>query len=127
MNYTNLALSILVVAVIWHVTATMMIHEALRKRSLKVSFILLRLLAPKCASQYREITRKATGKPGRYSITGLSRSTRHWLQRFCSFWTRSAGGIHEVEPNMGAGYSNQNYFEKVNQLNQRTWIAWICS
>lgn len=64
MNYTNLALSILVVAVIWHVTATMMIYEALRKRSLKVSFILLRLLAPKYASQYREITRKETGKTG---------------------------------------------------------------
>jgi hypothetical protein len=52
------------VAVIWHVMATMMIYETLRRRSLKVSFILLRWLAPKYASQYREITRKETGRTG---------------------------------------------------------------
>jgi hypothetical protein len=63
-NYTDLALTIMPVAVIWHVTATIMIYEALRKRGVKVSFILLRLLAPKYASQYREITRKETGRTG---------------------------------------------------------------
>jgi len=64
MDYTNLALSIRAVAVTWHITATIMIYEALRKRSLKVSFIFLRLLAPKYTSQYREITRKETGRTG---------------------------------------------------------------
>lgn len=64
MNYTILALSVMAVAVIWHVMATMMIYETLRRRSLKVSFILLRWLAPKYASQYREITRKETGRTG---------------------------------------------------------------
>jgi len=64
MNYTILAASIIVVAAAWHITATIMIYEALRKRSIKVSFILLRLLAPKHASQYREITRKETGRTG---------------------------------------------------------------
>ena len=51
-------------AAAWHVTATIMIYEALRKRSIQVSFMLLRLLAPKYASQYREITRKETGRTG---------------------------------------------------------------
>ena len=64
MNLIDLALSVGVVAVIWHVTTTIMIYEALRKRSFKVSFILLRLLGPKYASQYREITRQETGRTG---------------------------------------------------------------
>jgi len=63
-NYTILAASIVALAVTWHIVVTMMIYDALRKRDLKVSFILLRLLAPKYASQYREITRKETGKTG---------------------------------------------------------------
>jgi len=64
MNYIFLAASIVAIAVTWHIVATMMIYEALRKRNLKVSFIFLRLLAPKYASQYRQITRKETGKTG---------------------------------------------------------------
>ena len=64
MDYTNLALSVMAMAVIWHVTATMMIYEALRKRGRKLSFILLRLMAPRYASDYKEITRKETGRAG---------------------------------------------------------------
>jgi hypothetical protein len=64
MNYTILAASIIAVAAAWHVTATIMIYEALRKRSVKASFMLLRLLAPNYASQYREITRMETGRTG---------------------------------------------------------------
>jgi len=64
MNYTIFAASIGAAAVIWHITATLMIYESLRKRSLKVSFLFLRFLAPKYASQYREVTRKETGKTG---------------------------------------------------------------
>jgi hypothetical protein len=51
-------------AVIWHITATILIYEALRKRNVKVSFLFLKFLAPKYASQYKEITRKETGKTG---------------------------------------------------------------
>ena len=63
-NYTILAASIGAVAVTWHIAATIMIYEALRKRGRKLSFIFLRLLAPKYASDYKEITRKETGKTG---------------------------------------------------------------
>lgn len=72
MNYTNLAIAIMGMAVLWHVTATIMIYQALRKRSYKVSFLLLRLLAPKYASQYRKITKEETGKTGRAAGTAKS-------------------------------------------------------
>ena len=78
MNYTFLAASIVAIAVIWHVAATMMIYEALRKRNLKVSFIFLRLLAPKYASQYRETTRKETGKTGPLFY--------HWIVSINTAW-----------------------------------------
>jgi len=64
MNYTTLASVIMAVAVIWHVTATMMIYEELRKKGLKVSLIFLRMMAPKYVSDYKEITRKETGGTG---------------------------------------------------------------
>jgi hypothetical protein len=64
MNFTFLFTLILGVAVIWYVTTTMLIYDALRKRDFNVNFLLLRLLAPKYASQYREITRKETGRTG---------------------------------------------------------------
>lgn len=64
MNNTILATYIIIASVAWHVAATIMIYEALRKRNLKVSFAFLRLLAPKYASQYREITRRETGRTG---------------------------------------------------------------
>jgi hypothetical protein len=64
MNYRTLALVIMAVAVIWHVATTMMIYGTLQKRGLKVSLILLRMMAPKYVSDYRQITRKETGKTG---------------------------------------------------------------
>ena len=64
MNYTILAASIGAVAVAWHITATIMIYEALWKKGRKVSFFLLRLMSPKYASDYKEITRQETGKTG---------------------------------------------------------------
>ena len=64
MNLTILFASIAAIAVTWYVVTTILIYEALRKRGHKVNFLLLRLLAPKYASQYREITRKEKGKTG---------------------------------------------------------------
>jgi hypothetical protein len=78
MNYIFLAASVVAIAVIWHVVATMMIYEALRKRGLKVSFVFLRLLAPKYASQYREITRKETGTTGPLFY--------HWIVSINTAW-----------------------------------------
>jgi len=51
-------------ALIWHVVATIMIYDNLRKRGEKVSFILLRLFSTGYAARYRELTRKETGQTG---------------------------------------------------------------
>jgi hypothetical protein len=75
---TLLAASIVATAVTWHLVVTMMIYEALRKRGFKVSFIFLRLMAPKYASQYREITRKETGKTGLLFY--------HWIVSINTAW-----------------------------------------
>ncbi len=64
MSYTTFALVIMAVAVSWHVATTMMIYETLLKRGLHVSLIFLRMMAPKYVSEYKEITRKETGKTG---------------------------------------------------------------
>lgn len=64
MNFTILATSVMAAAVTWHVVATIMIYQALQNRSVKVSFLLLRLMAPKYASQYRKMTKEETGKTG---------------------------------------------------------------
>lgn len=64
MNLAILLPFIGAMAVVWHFVTTILINEALRKRNLKVSFIFLRFLAPKYASQYREITRREMGRTG---------------------------------------------------------------
>ena len=58
-------------AVVYHVVTTLMIFDNLRRRGKPVSFIWLRALGPKYASQYRDITRKETGHAGPLF--------RHWI------------------------------------------------
>lgn len=53
-----------VIAVGWHVIATILIFENLRRRGEKVSFIWLRLMSPWYASKYRTMTRAETGRTG---------------------------------------------------------------
>jgi hypothetical protein len=64
MNFSNLLIVIGIIAVIWYVTTTIIIYENLRKRNIKVCFLLLRFLAPHYANQYKEITFNETGKIG---------------------------------------------------------------
>ncbi len=52
------------VALVWYITSTIRICEALRKRNIKVNYFLLRLYAIKYANQYRNITKEETGKVG---------------------------------------------------------------
>jgi len=53
-----------VVAAFYHVAATMLIYGNLRRRGMPVSFLWLRLFAPKYASQYKSLTTRETGKTG---------------------------------------------------------------
>ena len=64
MSLTTILIAIGLLAVMWYVTTTILIYDALRKRNIKVSFLFLRILIPKYASQYKEITLKETGKVG---------------------------------------------------------------
>lgn len=49
---------------LWNIVITLLIYNALQKRGLPVNFFLLRLLAPKYAFQYKEITRAESGRVG---------------------------------------------------------------
>ena len=53
-----------VLCAFWNVVISLMVYAALHKRGYPVSFIWLRLLAPKYAHQYKEITRAETGRVG---------------------------------------------------------------
>ncbi len=50
--------------VIWNVITTLRIYDDLRRRKIRVSFLWLRLLAPKYAHQYKRITTQENGRPG---------------------------------------------------------------
>ena len=64
MSITTIFITIGLLAVMWYVTTTILIYDALRKRNIKVSFLFLKFLVLKYASQYKEITLKETGKIG---------------------------------------------------------------
>lgn len=50
--------------IVWNIVTTLRIYENLRRRKVPVSFIWLRVLAPKYAHQYKKITVGETGRPG---------------------------------------------------------------
>jgi hypothetical protein len=61
---SNVLIAIGLCAVAWYVVSTILICGALRKRGVSVSFVFLRFLILRYASQYREITLKENGKVG---------------------------------------------------------------
>lgn len=52
------------IAIAWFVSSTILMYDFLRRRSVKVSFVLLRLLMFSYVSQYKEVTVQETGKVG---------------------------------------------------------------
>ena len=64
MSLTTILIAIGLLAIMWYVTTTILIYDALRRRNIKVSFLLLRILILKYTSQYKEITLKERGKVG---------------------------------------------------------------
>ena len=65
MDTNNVLIGLMLVAAAWHVTATILIYENLRRRGLQPSLLLLRLYGPRYARDYRQITRAESGKTGR--------------------------------------------------------------
>ena len=64
-------LALVVLCGAWNVFATLNIFVALKNWGKPVSFTFLRLMAPKYAFDYREITRKEIGRAGGYFY--------HWI------------------------------------------------
>ncbi|MDP3150163.1 MAG: hypothetical protein Q8N83_13660 [Ignavibacteria bacterium] len=64
MELNNIFILIGAFAVIWYVVTTILIYESLRKRGIKVNFLVLKFLILKYAYQYKDITKKETGKIG---------------------------------------------------------------
>jgi hypothetical protein len=57
-------LGLAIAGVVWNTVTSMLIYADLHHRGMKVSFVLLRLMIPFYAHQYRKITTRETGKPG---------------------------------------------------------------
>lgn len=53
-----------VICVIWNIVTSLTLYGALQRRGIRVSFLWLRMLAPKYASQYKDITKAETGRVG---------------------------------------------------------------
>lgn len=64
MNLFEILLAMGVLCGFWNVALSIAIYGSLQKRGVPVSFLWLRLMAPKYAFQYKEITRTETGKVG---------------------------------------------------------------
>jgi len=50
--------------VIWNIVTSLRIYSFLRGRDVPASFLLLRMMAPKYAFQYKQLTMREKGKPG---------------------------------------------------------------
>ena len=64
MDLTIFFAIIAAIAVAWYVITSVMIYNELNKRNIKVHFIFLKFMIPSYANQYKEITKKETGKVG---------------------------------------------------------------
>ena len=64
MDIFSVLIALCVLCGLWNVVTSLQVYNALQKRGIAVSFLWLRLLAPKYAYQYRQITRDETGRVG---------------------------------------------------------------
>ena len=67
MLLSSVLLVIALVSVVWGIVSSLMIADALQKRGVKVNWILLRMMILKYIGQYRDVTRKETGRAGPWS------------------------------------------------------------
>ena len=64
MLLSNVLLGIALVSVAWGIVSSLVIADALQKRGTKINWIFLRILIIKYIGQYRDVTRKETGRTG---------------------------------------------------------------
>ena len=64
MLLSNVLLGIAFVSIAWSIVSSLVITDALLKRGVKINWIFLRIMIIKYIGQYREVTRKETGRTG---------------------------------------------------------------
>ena len=64
MNITALLITLGLFCVAWYVVTCILIYKTLRDRGMNPSFLFLRVMILKYLGQYKEITRKETGRTG---------------------------------------------------------------
>jgi len=64
MTASNVLLASALASVAWGIVSSMVIVSSLQKRGIRINFLLLRILVIKYVGQYRDITRKETGRTG---------------------------------------------------------------
>ena len=62
MNFNTILIALAVLSAVLYVVASIVIMVELRKRNIKINFLLARLLIPKYADQYRKMTLEEKGK-----------------------------------------------------------------
>jgi hypothetical protein len=64
MVMSDVLIGIAIISVLWGVVSAVMITGALQKRGIKVSWLFLRVMILKYIGQYRDVTRRETGRTG---------------------------------------------------------------
>ena len=63
-NITALLITLGLLCVAWYVVTCILIYKALSDRGMNQSFLFLRIMILRYVKQYKEITRKETGRTG---------------------------------------------------------------
>ena len=64
MEAASIFLALCVLCAIWNVVISLIVYDSQKKRGIPVSFLWLRMMAPKYAFQYKKITKAETGSVG---------------------------------------------------------------
>ena len=64
MLLSNVLLGIGFASLAWSIVSSLVITDALQRRGVKINWIFLRIMIIKYIGQYRDITRKETGRTG---------------------------------------------------------------
>jgi len=64
MTMSTVLLAIALISVVWGTVSSIVIISALNNRGVKINWIFLRLMIIKYIGQYRDVTRKETGRTG---------------------------------------------------------------
>lgn len=88
MNASLLFFATALASVAINVVFSMLIVVELQKRKVKINFFLLRLLLPKYAQQYQQITLQETGKVGALFYGWVASINAAWMSAVIGFVLR---------------------------------------